>query len=171
MGANSKIFQLNIAAAALTAPAVALAAWSAPEAAPAAGGAGKITADPAVIAGYLRDRGYKAEVSEGKDGDPLITSGSSGYKWAVLFYGCTDHKACGSVQFHAGFQAKTKPELSTINAFNRDKRFSKAYLDNENDPCIDMDVEMSGGTSEEAFKQALANWDTLFGDFTKHMGY
>ena len=48
----------------------------------------------------------------------LIKSGSGGYNWALFFYGCAKHKGCTSVQFHAGFEAKTKPEWKLMNAFN-----------------------------------------------------
>ena len=45
---------------------------------------------------------------------------------------CTDNANCEDVNFYSGF-LDNKPDLETINAWNRDKRFGKAYLDSDLD--------------------------------------
>jgi len=165
-------FQIKIAAIAfgLLLPAAASAGWTAPEAGK-GGASAVVTADPDLIVAYLQAHGYKAELQIGKDEGAIIKTASGGHNWALLFYGCSQHKNCGSVQFHAGFELQKKADLKAMNDFNREKRFAKAYLDKDDDANIDMDVEMAGGMPEKLFKENIGDWETLMAAFVTHIGY
>jgi len=43
--------------------------------------------------------------------------------------------------------ADTTATLETVNAWNREKRFSRAYLDNEMDPVVEAELDMAEGVT------------------------
>ena len=126
---------------------------------------------PETVVKVLQEAGYRATLSKDKDGDPVVKSGAAGVDFSVLFYNCTDNKACKTVQFHAGF-VKKGVTLDTINKWNATHRFARGYLDDEKDPRIEMDVDLDdGGLSGALFKANLATWDSLLGEFQKAIDF
>ena len=43
--------------------------------------------------------------------------------------------------------AETTATLATVNAWNRDKRFSRAYLDSEMDPVVEAELDLAAGVT------------------------
>ncbi|WP_447725414.1 YbjN domain-containing protein [Sphingomonas koreensis] len=122
--------------------------------------------DPELVAELLRKEGYQAKVDPKKEGeDPVITSAASGSTFGLYFYNCDKGKNCQSVQFYAGFE-KPKMDLARANAWNRDKRFGRAYLDKDGDAALEMDVNIEpGGMPRELFADSLSIWSDLLGEF------
>ena len=85
---------------------------------------------------------HPAKLGTDKMGDPMITSGVGGTTFQVFFYNCTNNKDCATVQFHSGYDLKTPVSLDKLNEWNRTKRFGRAFLDAENDPILQMDVDL-----------------------------
>ena len=128
--------------------------------------------DPGTLVRALQKEGFSAKLGVDKVGDPMITSGVSGTTFQIFFYNCTDHKACATVTFHAGYDLKTNIGLDKINEWNRGKRFGRAYLDKENDPILEMDVDLDdGGLSQALFIDNVQFWTSILGEFEKHIGY
>jgi len=130
--------------------------------------AGKaVTADPALIAETMKSAGYQASVEHLSNGLPYIQSSSGGYPFRVFFMGCADGgKACKTVQFFAGFVTKKSPSLDKMNAYQRDNRWGRIYIDEDDDPVIEMDVDLeAGGMSPELFKDNLEYWAYVMGSF------
>ncbi len=126
---------------------------------------------PETIVAALREAGYRAVLDKDNSGDPLVKSGAAGVDFSVYFYNCTANKACKTVQFHAGF-VKKGVTLDTINTWNATHRFARAYLDDEKDPRIEMDVDLDhGGLSTRLFQANLATWDSLVGEFQKTIDF
>jgi len=142
-------------------------------AAPAA--AEMITAkDPQSVVRAMQAAGYQAKLEADKVGDPMVKSASSGSQFGVYFYNCTDHKNCASIQFQTGFDTETgkAPSLEVINKWNTTKRYTAAYLDDEGDPGLSMDVNLDkGGISSDLFEDDLAIWTSLISDYEKHIGW
>ncbi len=126
-----------------------------------------IVADPAAIAKVMRDAGYRAEVDKASDGAPFIQSSSGGYPFRLFFFGCDDdHSNCDTVQLFAGFNTEQPPSLEDMNAYSRDNRWGRVYIDDESDPVIEMDIDLEdGGMSAELFKDNLEYWATIMGKF------
>lgn len=126
-----------------------------------------VIADPAMIAKVMRDAGYRAEVENASDGAPYIQSSSGGYPFRLFFFGCeADFSDCDTVQLYAGFRTDRSPSLEEMNAFTRDNRWGRVYIDHEDDPVIEMDIDLEdGGMSAELFKDNLEYWDTIMGKF------
>jgi hypothetical protein len=150
---------------------VALAALSGFWAAPS--GAQMVRAqDPQTVVKALQDAGYKATLGADKVGDPMITSGASGTTFQIFFYNCTGNKECATVTFHAGYDLKATPGLARINEWNRTKRFGRAYLDKEEDPILEMDVDLDdGGVSPMLFTDNIEFWVSVVSDFEKFIGH
>ena len=130
--------------------------------------------NPEGIAALLQSEGYAAKIEKTADGEPVIRSKSSGSNFAVYFYNCKDGKDCATVQFSAGYDTSTdkQPSLAKINEWNRDKRFGNAYLDEENDPIIEMDVDLDdGGMSRALFVDNFEFWTSVMAEFEKHIGW
>jgi hypothetical protein len=128
--------------------------------------------DPGSLVRTLQQGGYSAKLGTDKVGDPMITSGVSGTTFQIFFYNCTDHKACATVTFHSGYDLNSPPSLERMNEWNRGKRFGRAYLDKENDPILEMDVDLDdGGLSSALFIDNLEFWASVLADYEKHIGY
>lgn len=132
----------------------------------AAGSSAPVVASADSVARVLRDKGYQAEITTDSSGDPLIRSSASGAKFMILFYGCEKGRDCTSIQFYAGFKSDGKMKVEKMNEWNRDHRFSRAYLDSVNDPCVEWDVNLDeGGVSPALFADDLENWSSVLGSF------
>jgi hypothetical protein len=120
---------------------------------------------------WLIDNGYKAQVETASDGDQHILSGADGLRFSIFFYDCSKGR-CAGVQFYLGFdKGPNTPGIEEVNAWNRDKRFLKAYLDRDGDLAFEYDANVAPGGTWEALEddfnvflslfpaaKALANW-------------
>lgn len=128
--------------------------------------------DPQSLVQALQGAGYTAKQGTDKVGDPMITSGVSGTSFQIFFYNCVDHKQCATVTFHSGYDLKASPGLDRINEWNRGQRFGRAYLDKEDDPILEMDVDLDdGGISPLLFVDNIEFWASILAAFEKHIGY
>jgi hypothetical protein len=128
--------------------------------------------DPGSLVRALQAGGYKAALGTDKAGDPMITSAVSGTTFQIFFYNCTVHKECATIQLHSGYDFDHALPLETINAWNSSQRFGRAYLDKENDPILEMDVDLDdGGVSPLLFIDNIEFWSSVLSNFEKHIGY
>jgi len=138
-------------------------------AAPAAVGAplpdGGATA--AEVAAALQAKGYAATLGTDSVGDPKITSAAEGSRFVVLFYGCRHGPRCTSIEFSAAFHVEGGLKLTDINSWSRRHRFGRAYLDQENDPYIQMDLDVEHGFTSEAIENNIDTWDSVLAAFRR----
>ena len=128
-------------------------------------------ADPVHITEVMKSLGYRAELTTDDRGDPKIKSAAGGANFSVWFYGCNDGKDCNSIQFSAGFDMANGLEMSSVNDWNTRKRYGKVYLDDENDPYIEMDMMVGTGMSRALFEENLSVWDRMISDFKDHIDW
>lgn len=127
--------------------------------------------DPALIQRLMQDLGYRAQLTKDGRGDPLIRSASMGVNYAIYFYGCKNGTKCSEIQFSAAFDLVDGTSMAVINEWNISRRYGKAYLDEESDPFLDMDVNLwGGGISPATFKDDLEIWNELLVEFRAHLG-
>ena len=119
--------------------------------------------DPFVIFQQLRGFGT-VEMDADDAGDPMIVGRMEGIQYVVHFYGCTDNVDCRSLQFRAAWTDDGIP-LEFINGWNRDWRFGKVYLDDEDDPVIEMNVNLFGGVSEKNLRDTIDWWRVVIKQF------
>jgi hypothetical protein len=112
----------------------------------------------------VADAGYRATPGRDNQGDPMVSSSAAGATFTIYMYGCEEDR-CKSLQFRAGFDLADGISLERINAWNRDKRYGSAYLDDENDPWLQMDLDLEGGATTGQVTEYVELWDTLLGQF------
>lgn len=122
---------------------------------------------PETLIAALQSAGYQAKLTKDNTGDPMIESRAAGYRFLVVFFGCTDNKDCTQVTFSAGFQTKVKPKLEDINDWNYDKAITKATVDKEGDPYVRAGLWLQQPVSADYFKGFLEVWDNSLGEFAK----
>lgn len=70
-----------------------------------------------------------------------------------------------NLQLYAGF--KKKPGCDVINKWNKERRFSRAYLDNVNDAVIESDMDLEGGATLGGIKEFVRTFQMSLGAFLK----
>lgn len=128
--------------------------------------------DPGTVVAALQEAGYAAKLGKDKLGDPMITSGASGTPFQIYFYNCTNNQNCATIQFNSGYDIKDRVSLERINEWNQKQRFGRAYLDKENDPILQMDLDLDdGGISRPLFIDNVEFWTSVLAGFERHIGY
>jgi hypothetical protein len=109
-----------------------------------------------------------ATLERDSDGDPLIIGRIEGSKYGIFFYGCTDGADCQDIQFHAAWGG-VETSLEELNEWNRSMRFGTAYLDGENDPALQMTVNLDFGVSPLNLDDTFAWWARAMKDFRQEI--
>jgi hypothetical protein len=134
-----------------------------------------------LVADELRELGYSAKIDQDDSGDPRVNTKVDGYNWSVYFYECgsgaLEARTCVSFQFYSGYTvAKTFP-LQTINKWNTDKRYAKAYSymqrDGTNNARIEIDVLMEGTQADpkQTFRAYFTKMKNSAEGFRKAIGF
>ena len=126
--------------------------------------------DPAALQALLIEEGYRAKLTVDTVGDPMITSATAGYDFDVMFYDCTDNTDCRSIQFYAGFSEPDQGAPNDMNLWNANHRYVRAYLDEDGDAILRMDVAMDGeGLGKQVFLKNLSVWNSLMAEFVEYI--
>ena len=124
-----------------------------------AANAGVIAADPRGVLAAMNDYGFSATMGTDSQGDPKISARVSETNFVVFFYGCTDNIDCSSIQFYAGYDLTDSISALKVNEWNRSQLFTKATIDDEGDPSLEMDVNLDyDGSGEDNFQDVLDIW-------------
>lgn len=128
-----------------------------------------VVADAKQIATVLEGKGRTVEIKD-TEGSNLVRVSGATYDYSIVIYGCDEaRRNCKSIQFYAAYNPKKSPTLKALNAYARDNRWGRFYLDQEDDPVVEFDVDLEqGGMSEALFLDNLEYWETVisvFGDF------
>jgi Putative bacterial sensory transduction regulator len=126
---------------------------------------------PQAVANLLQQAGYRAVVGVDNIGDPKIDSSAAGVDFSIYFYGCENARNCQSLQFSSGYDLERGTSFQAMNDWNSTQRFGYAYLDNESDPFVNMDVNMAYGISPDNFLDSLALWEQVLSDFHTHIDW
>jgi hypothetical protein len=130
---------------------------------------GGVTANQ--VAAALQAGGYQAEVTKDSSGDPMIRSAADGTKYRILFYGCKSTPRCTALEFLVGFDLSNGMTMEKLNKWNRDSRFGHAYLDDENDPYLQLDLNSSPGFTSESMGSYIDTWTSLVPKFKTYIGF
>lgn len=131
----------------------------------------QVMGDPEVVASFLEDYGLRVARDTDSTGDPLLSSRIEGTNFKVYFYGCEEFP-CDSIQFSSGFDLAQPLSAMMINEWNRDKRFGKAYLDDEGDPYIELDVNLDmDGVGGRNFDDTIDLWRVVLSEFRTYINW
>ncbi len=132
-----------------------------------------LASDPGGILQRMQSYGYPATMETDDQGDPLIKTRVSDTQFKIYFYGCDDsHQNCSAIQFAAGYDLENGINALKINEWNRAQRFAKAYIDDESDPYLEMDVNMAeDGVGEGNFKDTVEIWRRMVEKFQDYIDW
>ena len=125
------------------------------------------------LATILMDEGYRAKIGRDDHGDPFIESSVGGTAFQIIFYNCDlgSEGFCEDIMFRAAYSLPAGVDLETINAWNADKRFSRAWRDAESDPILETDLDFVGGITRERIVTSLSVWESSVALFEDHIGW
>lgn len=122
--------------------------------------------NPTAIKAILESQGWPATLVQETDKDPYLESSRNGLKFLVLFMNCADHRDCKTLQYYMGFNDAKNTSLDRLNQWNKDKRFARAYRDEEGDPVLEMDVDLDfSGLPRENIGETLNTWASLMDSY------
>jgi Putative bacterial sensory transduction regulator len=116
------------------------------------------------VAAALKSAGYPADVTADRSGQPYIRSSTGKVLFLVHFYQCGSELRCASVEFIAPFRHKYSTQAA-IGAWNREKRFGRAFLDSHGAAWLAMDVETIHGMTTEALEADVKRWTNVMSEF------
>ena len=129
------------------------------------------------IMGELQKEGFIAKLDKDDDGEPRINLKVDGYDWSIYFYACAaganETRPCVSYQFYSGYTTAKPVPLATINKWNTDKRYARAYnfvqRDGKTSARIEIDVlsEGTGADKAETFQAFFRKMKEATQDFRK----
>ncbi|MEM8698513.1 MAG: YbjN domain-containing protein [Pseudomonadota bacterium] len=99
--------------------------------------------------------------------DPVITVETAGETWRIEFYGCDEGRDCTDLRLIGirppgddnAFQAETIAE------WNSERRFGKAWLDEDGQAVLEMNLVMAGGVTRQNFDLAIDWWLVALKEF------
>lgn len=101
-------------------------------------------------------------------GDPQIVGNIGGQGYRIDFYGCTDNRDCTSVTFSTVFSGGLG-NVKKLAAWNRQKRFGKAYIDVDGRPVLEMSATLAGGVTAEHLADLMDWWHLVLGEFAAEL--
>ena len=120
----------------------------------------------------LQDMGYKADLGTDSVGDPLLTSAADGAEFQIFFFECDTSvpKECGSLMFRAGYDLPNGIALETVNAWNVESRLGRAWVDEDGDPFLEMNVNVMHGVTPENLRDTIDWWIVSLTAFHERIG-
>jgi len=82
----------------------------------------------------------------------------------------------GKVVLHNGLESlqllsiySERVTISRLNEWNRERKFTRAYLDANDNPCLDHTIELTGGVTEKNVKEWISTYVVHLKEFKKHL--
>lgn len=73
------------------------------------------------------------------------------------FFSCSDGKDCSVILFRAAWVADSV-DLAGVNAWNATKLFGRAHLDSDDDPNLEMAVNLDRGVNTANLDDTFSYW-------------
>lgn len=127
--------------------------------------------DPEAIRALIEAHGWPATLNRPDDENPFIESELSGVKFLVFFMNCNDnHRRCTTIKYYMGFSDAKDATFEEMNDWNKAKRFGRAFIDDEGDPVLEMDLDLDfKGLPRENVNESLNIWASLMDAFYDHL--
>lgn len=127
--------------------------------------------DPWEVIHTARDHG-PAEVGRDAMRDPLISGEVAGQPYELVFYDCWLGRECTTVLFQARLKREEwTPEAEDIDAWNREKLFGRAWIEDDSTAVLDHAVAMHGGLPKEVLDAAFAAWGVALQEYVEAVDF
>jgi hypothetical protein len=118
----------------------------------------------------IAQRHGSAEREDQMNGNPGISGMIGDADYYIYFVNCDPAPDCEDINFYAGFY-DFQPTLESINEWNRDRRFGKAYLDQDGDAVVELDINLEYGVTADNLDASFQVWALVLSEFAAHIGY
>ncbi len=127
-----------------------------------------LSVTPDEMAKILQDIGYRAEILKNDEGKRRIRTRIASWTVTLNFYSCEDKETnCKSIGLRSFFINETKKTIAFANDWNRTKRFSKVYIDNDNDINIEFDLLFRNGVTQANIRANLDVFEDQLKEFVE----
>ncbi len=130
------------------------------------------SSDPQSLLAELESMGYDVWLDPYESGRPRIKGRLVGVNYSLAFYSCLDDMTdCLGLMFTAGFDMRNGTGLDVANTWNQEMVYSRAYIDNEDDPFVQMPVPISRDLDSADVARLMDLWESTLEDFTDEIGF
>lgn len=112
----------------------------------------------------LQDEGYRAKLDRDEYDEPMIETTMSGLVSVIFFYNCVDDY-CEDMQFACSWGLDEPLDPDVIERWNEGHRFGRAYLDEEGDPIVEIDLQLGPGGTPELIAGYVYTAEVIFSAF------
>lgn len=113
----------------------------------------------------LQRAGFTAEVKV-EEGRPYVLAKTDSTPFQVFLSNCQPSGGCTDMELYAGFSGLPRIAWERINGWNARTRFGRAFLDENHNPALQMDLSLLGGVSADSLKASLETWKSAVGTFS-----
>jgi Putative bacterial sensory transduction regulator len=117
---------------------------------------------------WLDDLKIPHEREPSVDGKFYLRIGLRDFKVLLFLFGCKEGR-CTDLQVFSGFQTQRPLSLARINEWNRNHRFTKAYLNERGDSALEADLSFTGNLGLENFKDFLNTFKISLSAFAEFL--
>ncbi|HEX8664577.1 MAG TPA: YbjN domain-containing protein [Beijerinckiaceae bacterium] len=126
-----------------------------------------LSVTPDEMAKILQDIGYRAEILKNDQGKRRIRTRIGGWNVTLNFYSCDDKENCKSIGVRSFFENEKKRSAQWANDWNREKRFTKVYIDKDNDVNIEYDFLFRDGVTKGNIRAYFDVYEDQLKDFVE----
>ena len=104
---------------------------------------------------------------------PTLAAMSGDFSFLASFEACDENgDGCEILVLRCGFSfaPEDQPDQAAVNLWNRET-WGKAFIDEDGDPWISLELNVVGGLTEENLSDTLMWWSDLIVDFADAFGY
>jgi hypothetical protein len=111
------------------------------------------------IADWLKHQHLDAQIDVSKSGATatVIRTSSGDAPFAIYLYGCKKDR-CASMQYAVSVTGAQGMTVARVNAWNRQSRYIRAYLDSSGRLYGEYDLDIAPGFSQPALDHSLKRW-------------
>jgi hypothetical protein len=108
-----------------------------------------------------------AEILKNDQGKRRIRTRIGGWNVTLNFYSCDDNENCKSIGLRSFFENEKKRGPQFANDWNREKRFTKVYIDKDNDVNIEYDFLFRDGVTKGNVRAYFDVYEDQLKDFVE----
>jgi len=119
----------------------------------------------------LTAAGMSGSIQTNPDGSRFVLGKMEQGPFQVLPLECErPGETCAALRLYLGFAMAAPPTLARINTYNASTKDVRAYLDEDGDPAIEMDIALAGGVAPAYLTRRLAAWRTAVEGYRAFLG-
>jgi hypothetical protein len=127
-----------------------------------------MAADDGVDAALARE-GYPVDLGEDLFGEPGIESAIGNTLFDVFFFDCTGI-VCETMTFSAIYETD-RVSIEETNDWNINNLHGQAYLDDDDEPNLDLTILAAGGLTDSNLRAIVRQWAVSLSEFEDHIGW